>query len=67
MMRQEVSGSAIEASKIAVQATVSMTGDYTVAQLKRQGELTRRIQQRLAKGGYEHSAVNRRVVGSSPT
>jgi len=39
MMRQEVSGSAIEASKIAGQATVTMTGDYTVVQLKRQGEL----------------------------
>ena len=48
-MRQEVGGSAIEASKIAGHATVSMTGDYTVVQLKRQDELTRLIQQRLDK------------------
>ena len=47
--RQEVGGSAIEASKIAGHATVSMTGDYTGVQLKRQDELTRRIQQRLDK------------------
>jgi integrase len=48
-MRQEEGGSAIEASKIAGHATVSMTGDYTVVQLKRQEELTRAIQCRRAK------------------
>ena len=48
-MRQEVGGSAIEASKIAGHATVSMTGDYTIIQMERQDELTRRIQQRLEK------------------
>src|SRR5665811_1071153 len=47
-MRQEVGGSAIEASKIAGHATVSQTGDYTVVQLKRQEELTRAIQGRMA-------------------
>jgi integrase len=46
--RQEVGGSAIEASKIAGHATVSMTNDYTHVQLKRQDELTRAIQARLA-------------------
>jgi integrase len=46
--RQEVGGSAIEASKIAGHATVSMTGDYTVVQLQRQDELTRAIQGRVA-------------------
>jgi integrase len=46
--RQEVGGSAIEASKIAGHATVGMTNDYTHVQLKRQDELTRAIQQRLA-------------------
>lgn len=45
-LRQEEGGSAIEASKIAGHATVSMTGDYTVVQLNRQEELTRAIQQR---------------------
>jgi integrase len=46
--RQEVGGSAIEASKIAGHATVSMTGDYTIVQLQRQDELTRAIQGRVA-------------------
>lgn len=47
--RQEVGASAIEASKIAGHASVSMTGDYTHVQLKRQEELTRAIQQRLRR------------------
>ena len=42
-------GSAIEASKIAGHATVNMTGDYTVVQLKRQEDLTRAIQDRRTK------------------
>ena len=46
--RQEVGGSAIEASKIAGHASVSMTGDYTIVQLQRQEELTRAIQERVA-------------------
>ena len=41
--RQEVGGSAIEVSKIAGYANVSMTGDYTIVQLQRQNELTRGI------------------------
>jgi integrase len=53
-MRQEEGGSAIEASKIAGHATVSMTGDYTVVQLKRQEELTRAIQVRRAKATAEN-------------
>ena len=48
-MRQEVGGSAIEASKIAGHATVSQTADYTIVQLQRQDELTRAIQDRVAK------------------
>jgi integrase len=47
--RQEVGGSSIEASKIAGHATVRMTEEYTVVHLKRQEELTRRIQDKLAK------------------
>jgi integrase len=46
-LRQEEGASSIEASIIAGHATVSMTGEYTVIQLKRQEELTRAIQQRL--------------------
>jgi integrase len=47
--RQEVGGSSIEASKIAGHANVRMTEEYTVVRLKRQEELTRRIQDKLAK------------------
>jgi len=47
-MRQEAGASAIEASKIAGHANVSMTGDYTIVQLQRQDDLTRAIQRRMA-------------------
>lgn len=47
--RQEVGGSAIEASRIAGHSSTKITEDYTVVQLKRQEELTRRIQDKLAK------------------
>jgi len=47
--RQEVGGSAIEASKIAGHADVDMTADYTFVDIERQQQLTRAIQDRLAK------------------
>jgi integrase len=47
--RQEVGGSSIEASKIAGHANVRMTEEYTIVHLKRQEDLTRRIQDKLAK------------------
>ncbi len=47
--RQEVGGSSIETSKIAGHANVRMTEEYTIVQLKRQEDLTRRIQDKLAK------------------
>jgi integrase len=47
--RQEVGASSIEASNIAGHASVRMTEEYTIVQLKRQEELTRRIQDKLAK------------------
>ncbi len=47
--RQEVGGSAIEASKIAGHADLEMTGEYTFVAPERQNELTRRIQERLTK------------------
>jgi integrase len=46
--RQEVGGSAIEASKIAGHADLEMTGEYTFVAPERQNELTRRIQAKLA-------------------
>lgn len=42
-LRQEVGASAIEASRIAGHSKVNMTGEYTIVQLKRQHELTRKI------------------------
>lgn len=46
--RQEVGGSAIEASKIAGHSDLEMTGEYTFVAPERQNELTRRIQEKLA-------------------
>jgi integrase len=47
--RQEVGGSSIETSKIADHANTKITEQYTIVQLKRLEELTRRIQGRRAK------------------
>jgi hypothetical protein len=47
--RQEVGGSSIEASRIAGHASTKMTEEYTVVQLRRQEELTRRIQEKLTQ------------------
>lgn len=47
--RQEVGGSSIETSRIAGHANTKITEEYTIVQLRRQDELTRRIQEKLAK------------------
>jgi integrase len=65
-MRQEEGGSAIEASKIAGHATVNMTGDYTVVQLKRQEELTRAIQQRMAGARDKRRENGERTASLTP-
>jgi integrase len=49
--RQEVGGSAIEASRIAGHRSLEMTSHYTFVAPERQNELTRRIQQKLAQAG----------------
>jgi hypothetical protein len=49
--QQEVGGSSIEASKTAGHANTKITEEYTIVQLRRQDELTRRIQCRRAKAG----------------
>jgi integrase len=54
--RQEVGGSAIEASKIAGHADLEMTGEYTFVAPERQNELTRRIQEKLANAGAKAAA-----------
>jgi hypothetical protein len=46
--RQQVGGSAIEASKIAGHSDLKITGEYTFVDPARQNELTRRIQEKLA-------------------
>jgi integrase len=55
--RQEVGGSAIEASKIAGHADLEMTGEYTFVAPERQNELTRRIQERLATAAPKQPAI----------
>jgi integrase len=47
--RQQVGGSAIEASKIAGHSDLEMTGEYTFVTPERQNELTRRIQGELCR------------------
>jgi integrase len=49
--RQEVGGSSIETSQIAGHANTKITEEYTVVQLRRQEELTRRIQAKRMKAG----------------
>jgi integrase len=49
--RQEVGGSSIETSQIAGHANAKITEEYTVVQLRRQEELTRRIQGKRMKAG----------------
>jgi len=51
--RQQVGGSAIEASKIAGHSDLEMTGEYTFVTAERQNELTRRIQQQLAEASQQ--------------
>jgi integrase len=47
--RQQVGGSAIEASKIAGHADLEMTSEYTFVSADRQNELTRLMQQKLSQ------------------
>jgi hypothetical protein len=55
--RQEVGGSAIEATKIAGHASTAITEEYTIVQLKRQDDLTRRIQEKRAKAAKRAKRV----------
>jgi len=55
--RQEVGGSAIEASKIAGHANTKITEEYTIVQLRRQEELTRRVQDKRAKAAKRAKGV----------
>jgi integrase len=65
--RQQVGGSAIEASKIAGHSDLEMTGEYTFVTPERQNELTRRIQDKLSEAGKK-AEVNAVVPApSTPT
>jgi len=63
--RQQVGGSAIEASKIAGHSDLEMTGEYTFVTAERQNELTRRIQDKLVEAGRK-AEVNK-VAPTTPT
>ena len=65
--RQQVGGSAIEASKIAGHSDLEMTGEYTFVTAERQNELTRRIQRKLANARDERSAKAGETVPLVPT
>ncbi len=60
--RQEVGASSIEASRIAGHANVRMTEEYTIVQLQRQEELTRRIQEKLARAKERATGGNRVTI-----
>jgi integrase len=64
--RQEVGGSAIEASKIAGHNSLEMTGEYTFVTPERQNELTRRIQRRLADAAEPSKAAAAEPVTTPP-
>ncbi|MEK7406004.1 MAG: tyrosine-type recombinase/integrase [Acidobacteriota bacterium] len=64
--RQEVGGSAIEASKIAGHSDLRTTEDYTQVQLTRQGELTRRIQQQSAAAAKKTEAAEQPAPAATP-
>ncbi len=62
--RQQVGGSAIEASKIAGHSDLEMTGEYTFVTPERQNELTRLIQAKLAESNRK--IEEKTSVGTSP-
>ena len=66
--RQQVGGSAIEASKIAGHSDLEMTGEYTFVTAERQNELTRLIQQKLKDSGTKQrkSAASRPTPAKAP-
>jgi integrase len=67
--RQQVGGSAIEASKIAGHSDLEMTGEYTFVTPERQNELTRRIQCKITEAEQkleEHAAKTGVTLPSSP-
>lgn len=64
--RQEVGGSSIETSQIAGHANTKITEEYTVVQLRRQEELTRRIQAKRVKAGKRRGNQAVEIPTSNP-
>jgi integrase len=64
--RQQVGGSAIEASKIAGHSDLEMTGEYTFVTPERQNELTRRIQEKLAEATSQRNGKSKAPAQPSP-
>jgi integrase len=64
--RQQVGGSAIEASKIAGHSDLEMTGEYTFVTPDRQNELTRRIQAKLAEAAPPKPELTAGVPAPEP-
>jgi len=64
--RQQVGGSAIEASKIAGHSDLEMTGEYTFVTAERQNELTMRIQQKLAEAASKWNRKSEPPAQSAP-
>jgi hypothetical protein len=62
--RQEVGGSSIETSQIAGHGNTKITEEYTVVQLRRQEELTRRIQAKRMKAGKRHQGKVVEIKGA---
>jgi integrase len=68
--RQQVGGSAIEASKIAGHSDLEMTGEYTIVTPERQNELTRRIQEKLTEAASQRNGTaqsGQSAAGVSPS
>jgi integrase len=65
--RQQVGGSAIEASKIAGHSGLEMTGEYTFVAPERQNELTRRIQQKLSEAEKKQNEPATEVSPVAPS
>ena len=57
---RRMNGSSIEASRIAGHANTKITEEYSLVQLKRQEELTRRVQDKRAKASKK--ATGKKVV-----
>jgi len=64
--RQQVGGSAIEASKIAGHSDLEMTSEYTFVTAERQNELTRRIQEKLAEAASKRDGKSEPPAQPAP-